>query len=531
MVIVSIMAITITNQATDMFKKVHRDQELLLPSNLRDLFPEDDLVVFIVQVVERLKLQLLTDRYAILGQHAYHPGMLLALLFYSYAKGVFASRKIAECVRYDVRFMYICGMNRPDFRTISDFRKNHRDLLKDYFVQIVMLCMEAGLAPLRDIAIDGSKIKANASGKRTLSRKQLSEQLRVTEAEIDQLLQLAADADAVDAQSSDDDDDQSLTSQRLRELEDRREALQEAQKRLDENPTQGTINFTDPDCRSQKSVGPGYNTQIAVDASNQIIVAADVVSDVSDNGKLNPMIDQLEENTDSKGQSKRVAADAGYGSLSTYRELLTKPHIDAYAPTREGEHRRRGAKPFDKGFFRFSNDLSSGECPLGKPMRHFKSDVNRRGDRIEIFRGVECTSCPSRNECTRAKYRTVSVLLDNQLIEDMEDKVSSPSGRAAMRMRRSVVEPAFGQLKEHIGFRQFRLRGLPNVRAEFVLLCAAFNLRKLYKALSGGKLAQSMLSEASHALFLRLLRRFLHELVIAILFRAPKGKLGLLWTN
>jgi len=141
-----------------LFKPFNRDQEFLLPPSLRDIIPDGDLVYLIAEVMELLDLRQLYDRYDSLGQNAYHPAMILSVLFYSYANGIFSSRKIEEQLKVNVRYMYLSGMQTPNHRTISDFRKNNIDLLKGYFVDIVRICQSAGMAAMNSISIDGTKI-------------------------------------------------------------------------------------------------------------------------------------------------------------------------------------------------------------------------------------------------------------------------------------------------------------------------------------------------------------------------------------
>ena len=178
-----------------MFKEYDREQEFLLPPSLRELIPAGDLVNFIIEVIDHLDLNPLYRKYDSLGQNAYHPGMMLGLLFYAYARGIFSSRKIAEQLRENVCFMYQSGMQRPDFRTIADFRKDNLALIQKYFVDIVRLGLEIGMVPLNNIAIDGTKIQASASRKRMKDRKAIAAQLAEVEAEIARLLQQAENAD------------------------------------------------------------------------------------------------------------------------------------------------------------------------------------------------------------------------------------------------------------------------------------------------------------------------------------------------
>lgn len=493
-----------------MFKAFNRDQEFLLPPSLRELIPEGDLVYVVAEATELLDLQPLCDRYDVLGQNAYHPRMLLSVLFYAYARGSFSSRKIARQLKQNVCFMYLAGMQTPDFRTISDFRKDNIDLLKRYFIQIVQICQAAGMAPLHSISIDGSKMQAAASPKRTMSRDKLAKQLAANRQEIDRLLQAAEDADREEVHT---DHRQTLQALQVRNLKQLRQQLKDAKARLDDNPKQTKVNLTDPDCRIQRGVGDGYNSQIAVDCKHQIIVETDVVSDCNDTHQLLPMIEEMEANTKSSGQPKRVYADSGYASAAAYRQLETMPHIDAYVPTREQVYRQRTpAGLFDKCRFDLDPVRETCRCPLGRPMRILRRGVNKSGEPYLNFIGTECHACSFRPQCTRAPFRNVVMLLAQPAMDRMKNKMNAPGGPIAMQVRKQTVEPVFGQLKEHLGFRRFHLRGLPKVKGEFALLCGAFNLKKLHSFLHGRTLAGALTQNMAISVHINALWRYLLSL-------------------
>ncbi len=467
-----------------MFKSYDRDQEMLLPLNVRDFVSDDDLSVLIVLVVEQLDLASLIKHYNTLGQNAYHPRMLLSLLFYSYAKGVFSSRKIAEQVRFDTRFMYVAGMQRPDFRTISDFRKDHHLLLKDYFIQITRLCQAVGMAPLQSVSIDGSKVKASASRKQNVKHDELADHLADIEATINHLLKQAEKTDKAEDKKllHQEIDNPDLLKKQINDLEQVRQDLKQALTKLDSSPNQSALNLTDPDCRSQKGTGPGYNVQISVDDDDQLIVGAKVTSEVNDMHQLVPMIKETEATTKSAGKPKQVNADSGYASADNYRYLNKNSHLDGYVPSREEIHREsNNVSPFNKHFFEMDIEKRTGICPQGKPLRLLRNAKNKQREPIIQFQGTACPDCPVKSECTKAKYRTVSIRLIEPLVQEMQQKLKTPKGRAAMKTRQKVVEPVFGQLKENMGFRSFRLRGMTKVMGEFALLCAAHNLKKLHK--------------------------------------------------
>lgn len=466
-----------------MFKPFHRDQGFLLPPSFQELISDGDLVYVVIEAVNLLDLHPLYERYHRLGQNAYHPGMLLSVLFYAYARGTFSSRRIADQLRENVCFMYLAGMQRPDFRTISDFRKDHIDLLKDYFVQIVRICQAAGMMPLNAVAIDGSRIKASASRSRTLSSDTLINRLEATEAEIDRLFDTAEAVDRAEDGDSQSDPPTGYQSPKLSLLRDK---LRTAKKQLEADPKQKHINLTDSDCRLQKKVGPGYNAQIAVDGNSQIVLCARVVSDENDEHQLIPMIESAETNTDSAGQSKKVYADSGYASSAAFQILESKPHIDGYVPTREQTgQQRQGISDDSRSQFKYNLKKETCVCPQGHPMRVLRRGRNKSGNPYINFIGTACPACPVQKQCTKAEYRNLVVLQADRTLRRMEAKMDSPAGHLAMQKRKQTVEPVFGTLKEHMGFRSFRLRGLHKVNGEFALLCGAFNLRKLHKWLKG----------------------------------------------
>lgn len=451
----------------------------MLTPDFHEVISPDDLVYLVAEVTDRLDLRPLIRRYDPLGQNAYHPGMMLGLLFYAYTQKVFSSRQIADRVCFDMRFMFLCGRLRPDFRTISDFRKNHIDLLKGYFTQIVRICRSLGMAPLRHVAIDGTKLKASASPQRTLKGDALVRELALGEAEVAMWLAQAEQADAAEDEAADDLPLKGLPVKTLAELQ---ALVKEAALKLAGKPDVAKVNLTDPESREIKGIGPGYNAQIAVDAQDQLIVGAEVTDAGNDSGQLLPMIEELEATTGSQGQPKLIAADSGYASAEAFEGLTDLPHIDAYVPTpRQITKERKGVGPFDKEHFDLDPQTGRGRCPLGQPMKLQRTGLNKSGQAYHQYIGTACSSCPMRSECTKAVHRTVVVMDAEPVLQAMEAKASSPPGRAASRMRRCTVEPVFGILKEQLGFRRFHLRGLAKVQGEFALLCSAFNLKKLHR--------------------------------------------------
>jgi transposase len=440
------------------------NQQYLLPPSVQDWLPENDLVYFILDTVNELDICAITQKYEQekRGFPPFHPRMMVALLLYSYCCGIFSSRKIMQACQERLTYRVITGDDIPDFRTISDFRKLHLKELKRLFVQVLRLCQEAGLVKLGHIALDGTKIKANASRHKAMSYGRiLKEEKRLAE-EIKQLLEKAQ---AIDRQ----EDDKYGTDRRGDELpeelarrESRLKRIREAKKALEakakaaaqqverqrkqedladeDKPKRGRkckavsevpadnkqYNFTDPESSIMKANNRGWdqcgNAQAAVDSKDQIIVACDVTNESNDKQQFEPMLEQTQENIGGDKKIKAVSADSGYYSESNVKFAEDKK-IDAYIATERIKH----------------ND-SATKAPRGR----LPEDLT-----------------------VQAK---------------MARKLRTKKGRETYSKRKSIVEPVFGQIKRARGFIQFSLRGIEKMRGEWAIVCLTHNLLKLFRA-------------------------------------------------
>ena len=425
-------------------KQVDRRQGLLLPPSPSDWLPENHLAWFIIDAVEQLDIDTLLDSYRMCGrgEQAYPPRTMLALLIYAYATGTFASRKIAAQVDDSVAFRVIAAGLRPNHRTIARFREAHLDEFHRLFVQVVQLAQEAGLVKMGTVAIDGSKVKANASKHKAMSYDRMLVEEQKLRTEIRKLTQAARDQDRLDDDAFGPDCRGDELPEELGRRKTRLATIQAAKKRLEERKAAEAVakqaaeakdagkeqpkaervlpaprdqeNFTDTDSRIMPTAGrafeQSYNAQIAVDAKDQMIVAATVCQTAGDYGQLVPVLDAACSNTATK--PRYVLADAGY---KVERDLCTIENrgIDAYvAIGREG-----------------------------KSTRHVSA----------------------KSPHTRA----------------MQRKLATKRGRARYRRRKAIVEPVFGWVKRVLGFRAFSLRGLRKVAGEWSLVCLALNLRRM----------------------------------------------------
>ena len=431
------------------FREWNPEQAMLLPSSVLDFVPENHLAHFVRKLtLEQLDLTAILDSYdEERGYPPYHPVMMTGLILYAYCQGIYASRRIAKACEQRVDFMAITGMQQPDFRTVSLFRKRHLKALKDLFGQVLKLCQKAGMVKLGHVALDGTKMRANASKHKAMSYRHMKK----TEVELAAEVQRWFDqAEAIDAE----EDAEYGADKRGDELPDwvadkqkRLEKIQQAKAELEaearaaakeqkfsvapeakstrgRNPKtppgvpddKAQKNFTDPESRIMKTGDgfiQGYNAQAAVDADSQVIVAQTLNNSANDKKQLVPMLDQIRKNAGQ--QAKEISADAGYCSDDNLK-ALSRRRIRGYVAIGRQKH--------------------------GEPAAADKASKSPWVQRMRV-------------------------------------RLRHAGHRSRYRLRKQVVEPVFGLIKRARGFRQFLLRGQENVAAEWSLLCTAHNILKL----------------------------------------------------
>jgi transposase len=443
---------------TKTYRDWSSDQPYLFPPSPNDWLPEGDLVYFLLDTVATLDLSPVFAHYEreLRGQPPFHPRLMVALLLYCYATGTRSSRKIMRRCHVDVACRVIVGEDIPDFRTISDFRKIHLTRLETLFVEVLKICALAGLAKVGTIALDGTKVKANASRHKAMSYDRIkTEEIRLKE----EIAKLLADAEATDkAEDSEHGPDRQgdelpdelarrqsrlVTIQQAKKLLEERariEAAEEAARRQAEEKSppatppaeaipepKDQINFTDPQSRIMKASNKGWdqcgNAQ-AVTNEHQIILAADVTNQANDVRQLVAMVDQTQANLDAAGIKdaiKSALGDAGYYSEQNAKDLEQRG-IEAYLATERLKHHEKVAS-----------------APRGR-----------------IPQGLS------------AKQR-------------MARKLRTKKGREMYAKRKGMIEPIFGQLKQVLGLRQFSMRGLALMRGEWRLMATVHNLLKLWR--------------------------------------------------
>jgi transposase len=444
------------------FIPIDRDTPYLFPPCVQEYLPEGHLARFVVEIVDQLNLSQLSAVYSGKGSKPYHPAMLVALLFYGYATGVFSSRKLEKATYDSIAMRYICANTPPDHDTIASFRKRFLKELEALFVEILLVAEAMGLVKLGNVSLDGTKIKANASKHKALSweyANQLEEQLK---AEVEELMRLAEEADqralpeemAIPEELKRREERLAAIEQAKQEIQARaqerfereqaeyeqkvarREAYeaQTGQKAGGKEPTppqpgpqpKDQVNLTDEDSRIMPSSRGGfeqtYNAQAGVDVETHLIVEHHVTQQPNDKQEIEPALENIAALPEALGEAENLLADTGYFSEANV-ERCQEANIQPLIPQKREKH----------------------NLPLTE---RFKQDPP-----------------PPQNP---------------NAVEAMKHRMQTKAGKALYAKRKSTVEPVFGLIKHVQGFRQFLLRGLDSVQSEWGLVCIGWNLKRMH---------------------------------------------------
>ena len=444
------------------FRQVDRETAFLLPPSVDEWLPERHLARYVVDVIEQLDLSSMVNAYRGSGSASYHPSMLLGLLVYGYATGVFSSRKIERATYDSVAFRFIAANDHPDHDTVAEFRRRFLEEIKELFVQILQLAKESGMLKLGTVALDGTKVHANASRHSALSYEHATKIEEQLKAEVAELLALAEAADTADLP-----DGMSLPEE-LARREDRLQSIAEAMAKIEERakerfereqaeyqekmaareekakatgrkpggkppqpPTPGPrpkdqINLTDEESRIMPVAGGGfeqaYNAQATVAAGSLLIVANDVVQAANDKEQIEPTLESLGRLPEELGKPDTLLADNGYYSEANVNACAEAEIAPLIALGRDRHHRSWKD--------RFAQAPPAPENPTP--------------------------------------------------LEAMRHRLASPEGRRTYGLRKQTPEPVFGIIKAAMGFRQFSLRGLDKVKGEWNLVTLSYNVKRMF---------------------------------------------------
>ncbi|MDH2910804.1 MAG: IS1182 family transposase [Candidatus Eremiobacteraeota bacterium] len=453
------------------FVSSDRDTPMLMSPSLQDWLPANHLARLIVETVEQLDLRMIEDSYAGRGERAYRPKMLVALLLYGYATGVFSSRKLERACFDSVAFRFIAANTSPDHDTIADFRKRILPDLPSIFLQVLLVAKELGVLAVGQISLDGTKMKASASKHRALSYAYAGKIKAKLRREIARLMKLAESAESepdpqvdipkeisrretliakIDEARAKIEEREALRHAEVKAKHAERLAQRKEQQRQGKKPTgprprspklrveaTAQVNLTDEESRIMPTADgfiQGYNAQAAVSIGSQLVIYADVVQDTNDKQQLVPAVIGLQALPETLGAWSDIVADAGYYSEANVQACEAAGVTPYLSMSRQKHHGWLDAK-------------------LRKPNSEPSTDAGP--------------------------------------VERMAFRLQTPDGRELYAKRKNTVEPVFGIVKSAMGFRSFLLRGLAKVGGEWQLVCTAYNLKHLHALVAAARQIQS----------------------------------------
>lgn len=472
---------------------VDRRQTQLLPPSVEEYAADNAAVRFIDAFVDKLDLATLgftRTRPAETGRPGYDPRVLLKLYLYGYLQRIRSSRRLeAECARNMELMWLLCGL-RPDFKTIADFRKDHRAAFKGVFREFNLLCRKLKLFGAELIAIDGAKFKAVNSSRRHYTAKQLAELVSQIDARIEDYLGRldAEDTAAADIPAA---PTRAELEAKIASLHERRDRYQELQQHLADSG-QNEVSLTDPDSRGQKKVGVGYNVQIAVDAKHDLIVEPEVVQDQNDLAQLHPMATAAK--TQLQSEKLQAVADAGYHEAKQL-EKCEESTIETFVPAKKGTagQTQDGVTVYPKTEFTYDAVRDVYRCPANEELSRGYTHADEGRTRDYYYNIAACGGCAQRVACTTAKYRKISRLENEAVVERQATRVAA--NPAVVAERKTIVEHVFGTLRMW-GHDEFLCRGLAAVRAEFSLSALSYNLRRALNLVGVQKLLSALTTAA-----------------------------------
>ena len=452
-------------------------EQYLLPPSIEDWVPPDHPARFIREYVDLLDLEALGFKLheSLDGRPAYSCDLLLKAWLYGYFDRIRSARRLEKACRENIALVWLTGNHAPDHNTLWRFFKDNRRALRCLFKQGVRMAMDAKLIGMVLHAVDGTKIKARVSKDGVLSRDGAKELLAALDASVDRMMDTATQHEK-----------EPFDYRIPRELTDRealRERLEQTLSEM-EKVDRKLLAPDEPEARMMQVSGkvePGYNAQVVVDKESGMIVAEEVVNEECDKHMLNSMIDEVEENVGKAADE--TLADAGYCSSEELSIAEERNHSVLINVSSENEGEFHWTK------FCYDEKDDCVICPLGKRLEFSHVDHSQKLPRRVYI--CKCQKeCPRRWDCSKTKRtgRRIRLLQNQAALLRNRLRMREPAAKELMRQRKIIVEPVFGVLKECMGFRRWTVAGLKNVRAQWAILCTAFNLSKLYKQWLEGRL-------------------------------------------
>ena len=488
------------------YVKSFKSQQWLLPPSIEELIPEDHICFLVESVVESMDYTSFDKRYAGAGHPAYHPQVIIKLFIMAMLDGVRSSRKIDRLAKENVVYMYLAEKLKPDFRTISDFRKNNQEIIKEVFKHTVILAKKLGCVGLQHLCLDGSTIKASAANDSVVSKEELKilenfvknelkEGLTVDETE-DKLFDSKRGADQLNDNSK--KKLNSIVRSYVKRVNEDPKSIKRIQTKIDnakeelEIKNLKRISLTDPESRFMKQKKGGvlfsYNPQVTVDSKCGIIVANEA-SNEEDVRVLKKQVLQAEAILGNL-EGVKFSADNNYYDGKNLK-FLSEKNINTFIPDQDAAQRAKGKK-IEKGKFSTCNfKYVPGDdifiCPADKKMI-FSYEYLKDAKTVKAYRSSECKECAFRKECTKSKqgFRIIKCYPHEKERREMNEKMKTTEAKEIYKMRARSVEPVIGHIKQNLGYREFNSRRKTR-ESEFSIACTANNLRRIWNQLNNSK--------------------------------------------
>ena len=471
--------------------KSYQGQNWLFPPSIEEMIPKDHICFLVESFIDSLNFDEFDIKYAGAGHPAYHPKIIMKILVMGVLDKVRSSRRLARNARENIVYIYLSEKLTPDFRTISDFRKNNPDLVKSAFKHTVTIAKNEGLLDISILSTDGTKMKANASNRGVLSK----EEIEFLSKFIDNELEEWAKQDNIEdnffgkIRGSDQLSDKSKKKMKravekyIKELKEKGEVnldkIKIAEKELKEKGLD-KVSTNDPECRFMKikkgKIEFAYNPQITTD-NKGFILASEVCQDSFDTDQLKPQVLQTKENLNGLPEKIKWNFDNGYFEGGNIH-FLNENKIDGHLACQEKEN----ISDYDAEKFIFDRDKDEYLCPEGHKLIFLNEQFDKiKGKYFRMYRGEQCKNCPKQEECTKRKdrIRHIKQYPYEKDRKEMKEKMKTPKVIETYKQRRQTVEPAFGDIKENKGMTYFLTRGLSNVNTEFKIECIGHNLQKI----------------------------------------------------
>lgn len=480
------------------------DTGYLFPPSLADFLGAEDEVHIFREVTEHLDISHLDSDFNGMGQHPYHPLMLLRLLMWGMANRVVSTRRIELLTHRDVSFIYLAGGQRPDYRTLARFRRRNAKEIKRLFKATVLLCARLGMVNLGHIALDGTKIKANTSKHKAMSYGRMKEDEKRLEGEIEELMRQAEVVDKEEDKAFGKDSNGYILPEELQRREERLEKIRqlrqelECEKRKEQKLDDGEMplikdkeqrSFADHDARmmlmKKGEFDYGYNAQAGVDEGHGVIVAGGLGNEASDTGYLPGVVKEIQELRQelekAEEETTEMTADRGYFSVDNIKQEGKGIEL-LIASEREGkdEPLQGGGKVYSLDKFDYIKESDSWKCPGGRLLVREKKQGTKGRPKLRRYFCLDCNGCPLRAYCLKPGEEQRSLLVKKkQLIRaEMRARLKKPEKQAIYRKRKWVAEQVIGQIKEGLGFKGVTVRGEEFARAQWLFTCAVHNVMK-----------------------------------------------------